>query len=69
MRFGIFYEHQFPRPWDDGGELKLFQDALDQVELGLTGQVHRLGSRDDSELLAVDADQAHRTDADLLIDA
>ena len=34
MRFGIFYEHQFPRPWDEGGELKLFQDALDQVELG-----------------------------------
>src|ERR1700675_400953 len=33
MRFGIFYEHQFPRPWDDGQELKLFQDALDQVEL------------------------------------
>jgi len=33
MRFGVFYEHQFPRPWDDGGELKLFQDALDQVEL------------------------------------
>src|SRR5438093_1695082 len=32
MRFGIFYEHQFPRPWDEGGELKLFQDALDQVE-------------------------------------
>lgn len=33
MRFGIFYEHQYPRPWDEGGELKLFQDALDQVEL------------------------------------
>src|SRR6266540_1921439 len=33
MRFGIFYEHQFPRPWDEGGELKLFQEALDQVEL------------------------------------
>src|SRR5499426_20249 len=33
MRFGIFYEHQFPRPWDEGGDLKLFQDALDQVEL------------------------------------
>jgi len=33
MRFGVFYEHQFPRPWNDGGELKLFQDALDQVEL------------------------------------
>ena len=34
MRFGIFYEHQLPRPWAEGGELKLFQDALDQVELG-----------------------------------
>lgn len=33
MKFGIFYEHQLPRPWDDGVELKLFQDALDQVEL------------------------------------
>src|ERR687884_2212634 len=33
MQFGIFYEHQLPRPWKDGDELKLFQDALDQVEL------------------------------------
>jgi alkanesulfonate monooxygenase SsuD/methylene tetrahydromethanopterin reductase-like flavin-dependent oxidoreductase (luciferase family) len=33
MKFGIFYEHQLPRPWGDGDELKLFQDALDQVEL------------------------------------
>jgi alkanesulfonate monooxygenase SsuD/methylene tetrahydromethanopterin reductase-like flavin-dependent oxidoreductase (luciferase family) len=33
MKFGIFYEHQLPRPWTDGLELKLFQDALDQVEL------------------------------------
>jgi alkanesulfonate monooxygenase SsuD/methylene tetrahydromethanopterin reductase-like flavin-dependent oxidoreductase (luciferase family) len=33
MRFGIFYEHQLPRPWTEGLELKLFQDALDQVEL------------------------------------
>ncbi len=34
MRFGIFYEHQLPRPWAEGSEVKLFQDALDQVELG-----------------------------------
>src|ERR1041385_1647127 len=34
MKFGIFYEHQLPRPWGDGAELKLFQEALDQVELG-----------------------------------
>jgi len=33
MRFGIFYEHQLPRPWTEGLELKLFQDALSQVEL------------------------------------
>lgn len=33
MRFGIFYEHQLPRPWKEGDELQLFQDALDQVEL------------------------------------
>jgi alkanesulfonate monooxygenase SsuD/methylene tetrahydromethanopterin reductase-like flavin-dependent oxidoreductase (luciferase family) len=33
MRFGIFYEHQLPRPWGPGDEHQLFQDALDQVEL------------------------------------
>jgi len=33
MKFGIFYEHQLPRPWTDGAEQKLFQEALDQVEL------------------------------------
>ena len=33
MKFGVFYEHQLPRPWEVGDELKLFQDALDQVEL------------------------------------
>ena len=33
MRFGIFYEHQLPRPWDDGDERKLLNDALEQVEI------------------------------------
>ena len=33
MQFGIFYEHQLPRPWGAGDEHKLFKDALDQVEL------------------------------------
>ncbi|MCH7742019.1 MAG: LLM class flavin-dependent oxidoreductase [Proteobacteria bacterium] len=33
MKFGIFYEHQLPKPWSEGAEQKLFQDALDQVEL------------------------------------
>ncbi len=36
MKFGLFYEHQIPRPWDDGAEHKLFQDALAQVELADT---------------------------------
>ena len=33
MKFGIFYEHQLPRPWSEGSEQKLFNEALDQVEL------------------------------------
>ena len=33
MRFGIFYEHQLPRPWNPGDEAKLFHDALEQVVL------------------------------------
>jgi alkanesulfonate monooxygenase SsuD/methylene tetrahydromethanopterin reductase-like flavin-dependent oxidoreductase (luciferase family) len=33
MQFGIFYEHQLPRPWQEDGELRLIQEALDQVEL------------------------------------
>jgi alkanesulfonate monooxygenase SsuD/methylene tetrahydromethanopterin reductase-like flavin-dependent oxidoreductase (luciferase family) len=33
MRFGIFYEHQLPRPWDEDSEQRLIADALDQVEL------------------------------------
>ena len=33
MRFGIFYEHQLPKPWNEGDEAKLFHDALEQVVL------------------------------------
>ena len=33
MKFGIFYEHQLPKPWTDGAEQKLFHEALEQVEL------------------------------------
>ena len=33
MKFGIFYEHQLPRPWTNGREQELLQDALEQVEL------------------------------------
>ena len=33
MKFGIFYEHQIGRPWDDGTEFQLIQNALEQVQL------------------------------------
>src|SRR5438876_6434681 len=33
MRFGLFYEHQLPRPWKEDSEQKLLSDALEQVEL------------------------------------
>jgi alkanesulfonate monooxygenase SsuD/methylene tetrahydromethanopterin reductase-like flavin-dependent oxidoreductase (luciferase family) len=33
VKFGIFYEHQLPRPWGPDDEHQLLKDALDQVEL------------------------------------
>ncbi len=33
MKFGIFYEHQLPKPWADGDEEQLLADALEQVVL------------------------------------
>ena len=33
MKFGIFYEHQLPRPWAEDSEHQLLKDALEQVEL------------------------------------
>src|SRR5690349_15060911 len=33
MRFGIFYEHQLPKPWNEGDEARLFHQALEQVVL------------------------------------
>lgn len=33
MRFGIFFAHQLPRPWDEGAERRRFREALEQVEI------------------------------------
>jgi alkanesulfonate monooxygenase SsuD/methylene tetrahydromethanopterin reductase-like flavin-dependent oxidoreductase (luciferase family) len=33
VKFGVFYEHQHPRPWEEGSEQRLVQDALEQIEL------------------------------------
>jgi len=33
MKFGIFYEHQLPRPWSRESEHRLLQDSLTQIEL------------------------------------
>src|SRR5213083_2527659 len=33
MKFGIFYEHQLPRPWSADSEHRLLQESLTQIEL------------------------------------
>jgi len=33
VKFGLFYEHQLPRPWDERSEQQLISEALEQVEL------------------------------------
>jgi hypothetical protein len=33
MKFGIFYEHQIGRPWEDDTDVRLIHDALEQIEL------------------------------------
>jgi alkanesulfonate monooxygenase SsuD/methylene tetrahydromethanopterin reductase-like flavin-dependent oxidoreductase (luciferase family) len=34
MKFGLFFELQIPRPWGEGAEQRLFNEVLEQVELG-----------------------------------
>jgi alkanesulfonate monooxygenase SsuD/methylene tetrahydromethanopterin reductase-like flavin-dependent oxidoreductase (luciferase family) len=33
MRFGLFYEHQLPRPWNETSERDILTNALEQIEL------------------------------------
>ncbi len=33
MRFGVFYELQLPKPWEEGDEYRLFHEAMEQVVL------------------------------------
>jgi alkanesulfonate monooxygenase SsuD/methylene tetrahydromethanopterin reductase-like flavin-dependent oxidoreductase (luciferase family) len=33
VRFGVFYELQLPKPWDEGAEHRLVQEAIEQVIL------------------------------------
>src|SRR5256712_5089122 len=33
MKFGVFYEHQVPRPWDPDAEYRVLQEALEQCAL------------------------------------
>jgi alkanesulfonate monooxygenase SsuD/methylene tetrahydromethanopterin reductase-like flavin-dependent oxidoreductase (luciferase family) len=33
VRFGVFYELQLPKPWDEGAEHRLVQEAMEQVVL------------------------------------
>ena len=33
MKFGIFYEHQVPKPWQEGDDLRVMEEALEEAEL------------------------------------
>src|SRR6478672_8699153 len=33
MRVGLFFFMQVPRPWDDESDLRIYDEALEQVEL------------------------------------
>jgi alkanesulfonate monooxygenase SsuD/methylene tetrahydromethanopterin reductase-like flavin-dependent oxidoreductase (luciferase family) len=33
VKFGLFYEHQVPRPWEERSERQVFDEALEQAEL------------------------------------
>jgi hypothetical protein len=51
VKFGIFYEHQIPRPWSERSEYEVFQNSLAQIELA---EADVLGRR--LELEEVDAE-------------
>ena len=46
MKFGIFYEHQLPRPWGPDSEYRLLQDSLTQIELA--DRLRRIADPDDT---------------------
>ncbi len=33
MKFGLFYEIQYPKPWEEGGERRLFEESIEQAVL------------------------------------
>jgi alkanesulfonate monooxygenase SsuD/methylene tetrahydromethanopterin reductase-like flavin-dependent oxidoreductase (luciferase family) len=40
VKFGVFYEHQVPRPWVGDDERRVFEEALEQAELLDTIGIH-----------------------------
>jgi alkanesulfonate monooxygenase SsuD/methylene tetrahydromethanopterin reductase-like flavin-dependent oxidoreductase (luciferase family) len=40
VKFGVFYEHQVPKPWVGGDERRVFAEALEQAELLDTIGIH-----------------------------
>ena len=40
MKFGVFYEHQVPKPWIGGDERRVFEEALEQAEFLDTIGIH-----------------------------
>ena len=33
MKFGLIYDLQIPKPWEDGAERRIYHEALEQIEL------------------------------------
>ncbi len=33
MKFGLFYEMQLPKPWDDDSEYRIYKESIEQVKL------------------------------------
>ena len=34
MKFGLFYELQLPKPWDEKDEERIVRETIEQIELG-----------------------------------
>src|SRR5204863_534542 len=61
MKFGVFYEHQLPRPWDPDAEYRLLQEALERalLERLLEEPVFGIGVPGTRELVLVEHAELH----------
>jgi hypothetical protein len=52
VRFGLFDEHQLPRPWREDSEYRLLRDALEQIEIADRAQaLNELAEKEERTIL------------------